>query len=58
MTEGLKPPPLSATPDEVADAVVAGIRKGTTVVWVPGPMRWLMVVIRHLPRPLFRRLPF
>jgi hypothetical protein len=26
------------------------------VVWVPGPLRWVMTVLRHLPRSVFRRL--
>jgi decaprenylphospho-beta-D-erythro-pentofuranosid-2-ulose 2-reductase len=25
-------------------------------VWVPGIFRWVMVVLRHMPRALFRRL--
>lgn len=56
MTEGLEPPPLSTTPDAVADAVVRGLRKGATTVWVPSAMRFVMAGLRHLPRPLFRRL--
>jgi decaprenylphospho-beta-D-erythro-pentofuranosid-2-ulose 2-reductase len=58
MTEGLDPPPLSTTPDAVADAVVAAVASGAEVIWVPKPMRWVMTVVRHLPRPVFRRLPF
>jgi decaprenylphospho-beta-D-erythro-pentofuranosid-2-ulose 2-reductase len=26
-------------------------------VWVPGLLRWLFAVLRHLPRAVFRRLP-
>jgi decaprenylphospho-beta-D-erythro-pentofuranosid-2-ulose 2-reductase len=26
-------------------------------VWVPAPLRGVMSVLRHLPRPVFRRLP-
>jgi len=26
-------------------------------VWVPGAMRLVMSGLRHVPRPLFRRLP-
>ena len=56
MTAGLKAPPLSTTPEQVADAVVAALRGGRDIVWVPPALRWLMMVLRHLPRPLFRRL--
>jgi len=57
MTEGLKPAPLSTTPDAVADAIVAGVASGATTVWAPGTLRWFMSALRHVPRPLFRRLP-
>ena len=56
MTEGLDAPPLSTTPDAVAEAVVRGLRKGAATVWVPSAMRFVMAGLRHLPRPLFRRL--
>ena len=57
MTEGMEPAPLSTTPEAVADAIVNGLRKGTEVVWVPGQMRYVMSVLRHVPRSIFRRLP-
>jgi decaprenylphospho-beta-D-erythro-pentofuranosid-2-ulose 2-reductase len=57
MTEGLDPVPLSVTADEVADAVVTAVRRGTELIWVPMPLRAVMSGLRHLPRPLFRRLP-
>lgn len=57
MTEGLEAAPLSVTPEEVATAVIAAVRKGTEQIWVPTPMRAVMSGLRHLPRPVFRRLP-
>ena len=27
------------------------------LIWVPGTMRVVMSGLRHVPRPLFRRLP-
>lgn len=56
MTRGLRPPPLSTTPDAVAEALVQGVRTGADMVWVPRPLRWVMSGLRHLPRPVFRRL--
>ena len=56
MTTGRKPAPLAATPDAVADAIVDGLAAGRTVVWVPRTLRPVMSVLRHLPRPVFRRL--
>jgi len=56
MTDGLKAAPLSVTPDAVADAVVRGLARGREMVWVPPAMRYVMVVLRHLPVAVFRRL--
>jgi decaprenylphospho-beta-D-erythro-pentofuranosid-2-ulose 2-reductase len=57
MTEGLEPAPLAATAEQVAEAVVEGVASGRELVWVPGPLRVVMSALRHVPRPLFRRLP-
>jgi decaprenylphospho-beta-D-erythro-pentofuranosid-2-ulose 2-reductase len=57
MTEGLAPAPLSSTPDQVADATVAGLVKGRRIVWVPASLRIVFSVLRHLPAPVWRRLP-
>jgi len=56
MTAGREPTPLSATPEAVAEAIVDGVARGAHTVWVPPPLRFVMSVLRHLPRPLFRRL--
>jgi len=57
MTAGLPDAPLATTPEAVAEAIVTGIRRGRHTVWVPGAMRLVMSVLRHVPRPVFRRLP-
>lgn len=56
MTAGLRPTPLSTTPSSVAAAAIDGLRRDAEVVWVPSTLRWVMSGLRHLPRPLFRRL--
>ncbi|MET7305635.1 decaprenylphospho-beta-D-erythro-pentofuranosid-2-ulose 2-reductase [Streptomyces sp. NPDC005134] len=48
---------LAATPEAVADAIVTGLRRRSETVWVPGALRVVMSALRHVPRPLFRRLP-
>lgn len=58
MTEGLDPAPFSTDPDAVADVVVSGLERRRRVVWAPGILRWLFMVLRHLPTVVFRRLPF
>jgi decaprenylphospho-beta-D-erythro-pentofuranosid-2-ulose 2-reductase len=57
MTAGREAAPLSVTPEQVADAVVAGVAAGSDLVWVPAPLRLVMSGLRHVPRPVFRRLP-
>jgi len=56
MTEGMSPAPLSTTPEAVAAAIARGLERGSTTVWVPPVMRLVMAGLRHLPRPVFRRL--
>ena len=57
MTAGLEPAPLATTPDEVADAIARGLARRAEIVWVPGVLRFAMSALRHLPRPIFRKLP-
>lgn len=57
MTAGLPPAVLAVTPDVVADAIVHGVATGRELIWVPPTLRWVMVGLRHLPKPVFRRLP-
>jgi decaprenylphospho-beta-D-erythro-pentofuranosid-2-ulose 2-reductase len=56
MTRGLKDAPLSTTPSVVARVAVDGLERGAHTVWAPPALRWLMAVVRALPRSLFRRL--
>lgn len=57
MTAGLDPAPLATTPEAVADAIVTGLARRSSVVWVPPALRFVMSALRHLPRQVFRRLP-
>lgn len=57
MTEGMRAAPLSQTPEQVAAIVVDAVRNRREQAWAPGALRWVMVVLRHLPRAIFRRLP-
>jgi decaprenylphospho-beta-D-erythro-pentofuranosid-2-ulose 2-reductase len=57
MTAGLAEAPLAVSPEDVADAVVAGLEQQRELLWVPGAMRFVMSGLRHVPRPLFRKLP-
>lgn len=57
MTAHLPDGPFATTPEQVADATVRALARGDEQVWAPGVVRWVMAVLRHLPRPVFRRLP-
>jgi decaprenylphospho-beta-D-erythro-pentofuranosid-2-ulose 2-reductase len=57
MTEGLPRAPFTTTADAVAEATVSGLNGRAHTVWVPGKLRLIFAFLRHLPRPLYRRLP-
>jgi decaprenylphospho-beta-D-erythro-pentofuranosid-2-ulose 2-reductase len=57
MTRGLRSAPFSTTPRIVAQLAVAGMRRGRHTVWAPSILRYVFMVLRHVPRPIFRRLP-
>lgn len=56
MTAGMSPAPFSIGPDAVAEAIAAGLAKRRDVVWAPPVLRVLFLVLRHLPRPLWRKV--
>ena len=56
MTEGMEPAPFATTPEAVADVVVDGLARRREVVWAPPVLRWVFTVLRHLPRPLWRKV--
>jgi decaprenylphospho-beta-D-erythro-pentofuranosid-2-ulose 2-reductase len=56
MTAGLAPAPLASTPAQVGAAVAAALAGSSAEVWVPRTVGMLAVVMRLIPRPLWRRL--
>ena len=56
MTAGREPAPFSTTPEAVAEEVAKGLAKGAEVVWAPPILRYVFSTLRHLPRPLWRRV--
>lgn len=57
MTEGMEPKPMTLTAPQVAEIAVKASRKGKELVWAPPQARLVMSALRHVPRPLFRKLP-
>ena len=58
MTAGMEPAPFATSPDEVAKVAVAALASGRRIVWAPKILRLVSVVLRHLPGPVWRRVPF
>jgi decaprenylphospho-beta-D-erythro-pentofuranosid-2-ulose 2-reductase len=57
MTEGMDTPAsLTASPQQVADTVFRAFLKQRSVVYTLWPWRWIMLIIRAIPEPLFKRL--
>ncbi|TKG73470.1 decaprenylphospho-beta-D-erythro-pentofuranosid-2-ulose 2-reductase [Prauserella endophytica] len=57
MTEGMGKAPLEQTAEQVAEIAVNASQAGKDLVWAPGTFRWVMSALRHVPRPIFRKLP-
>ncbi len=58
MTAGLDPPPFAGEPEAVAGRVLKAIDRGWPEVYAPAMWRWIMLVIRLLPRFVMRRIGF
>lgn len=57
MTAGMKKAPLSTDAESVAVIVEKGIASDKKIVWAPGLLRWMFLVLKNLPLPVWRRLP-
>ncbi|WP_280204824.1 decaprenylphospho-beta-D-erythro-pentofuranosid-2-ulose 2-reductase [Nocardia farcinica] len=54
---GAKEAPFTVDKEEVAALAVSASDQGKELIWAPGVFRYVMMVLRHIPRPIFRRLP-
>lgn len=57
MTAGMKKAPFSTDATTVARATAKALSSNSRVIWVPGILRWMFLVLKNLPLPLWRRLP-
>jgi decaprenylphospho-beta-D-erythro-pentofuranosid-2-ulose 2-reductase len=57
MTAGRPAAPMSTTAEKVGKATVAALRAKRRTVWIPGALRFVFIGLRHLPGPVWRRLP-
>jgi decaprenylphospho-beta-D-erythro-pentofuranosid-2-ulose 2-reductase len=57
MSAHLKEAPLTVDKEYVANLAVTASAKGKELVWAPPAFRYVMMVLRHIPRRIFRKLP-
>lgn len=57
MSAGVKEAPLTVNKEQVAKQAVAAAREGKDLIWAPPAFRFVMLVLKHIPAPIFRRLP-
>jgi decaprenylphospho-beta-D-erythro-pentofuranosid-2-ulose 2-reductase len=57
MSAHIKEAPLTVDKEYVANLAVTASAKGKELVWAPAAFRYVMMVLRHLPRSIFRKLP-
>jgi decaprenylphospho-beta-D-erythro-pentofuranosid-2-ulose 2-reductase len=57
MTEGMPLPKiLTATPKQVANRVYTAISKKNNIVYIKWFWRWIMLIIKSIPEPVFKKL--
>ncbi|KWX66407.1 decaprenylphospho-beta-D-erythro-pentofuranosid-2-ulose 2-reductase [Mycobacterium sp. NAZ190054] len=54
---GAKEAPFTVDKEDVAELAVTASNKGKDLIWAPGAFRYVMMVLRHIPRRIFRKLP-
>lgn len=57
MSAGIKEAPLTVDKGEVARLAVDAADKKKPVVWTPKLFELVMLILRHIPKPIFRKLP-
>jgi short-subunit dehydrogenase len=55
---GAPKPVLAVEPEQAADLIWNGMRDRKQIIYVPGIWKLIMLVIRHIPSVIFRRLNF
>jgi decaprenylphospho-beta-D-erythro-pentofuranosid-2-ulose 2-reductase len=56
MTENQAPIPFTTGPEEVAGYVMKGLETNDRVIWSPPIMRYAFLMLRHLPKPIWRKV--
>ncbi len=56
MTYGLPGLFLVATPQSIGESIVRSLEKSADVVYLPWFWRYIMLIIKHIPEPIFKRM--
>ena len=56
MSAGVEEAPFACDADDVASAVVKGLRRGSSVVWAPAVLQGMFGLLRYAPGPVWRKL--
>jgi len=57
MSAHVKEAPLTVDKEDAARQIVAAVADGKELIWVPPAFRFVMMALRHVPTPIFRKLP-
>lgn len=57
MSAGVKEAPLTVNKEDVAELAVRSAMQGKELVWAPAPFQFVMMILKHIPRAIFRKLP-
>lgn len=57
MSNHLKEAPLTVDKEQVAELAVRSVAKKRSLVWAPPAFQFVMLILKHIPRPIFRKLP-
>jgi short-subunit dehydrogenase len=58
MTFGMKAGPLMASPEACARACLRHAKRGREIAYYPPVWRLIMLIIKHIPEPLMKRMSF
>ena len=56
MTEAIKKNPLFASPEKIAKGIYRSINAKRDIVYLPWFWFWIMLIIKHVPERIFKRL--
>lgn len=57
MSAGLKEAPLTVDKETVAKLAVDAVDQHKSLIWAPPAFRYVMLGLKNIPRPLFKKLP-